>query len=162
MPNRKVAPNIPGHTLRTLNLIVDYDLSDEEAVRAGNYESWAAPPYDQDPPCVRHGKQKVEVVLIRFEAELQRFDVGQAFKRMGLERAGIRELLALGEQFPNLQRKSTIVALSPDKKPKTDPWTSPFLGTREIRGKMRRVFTIPLFEIWWDHPVRFLATRKTT
>ncbi|TSC82123.1 MAG: hypothetical protein G01um101420_653 [Parcubacteria group bacterium Gr01-1014_20] len=154
---------IPAHTLQVIELVVDYDLTDEQAVTLGNYDRWSSPPYRayyQDPHGTRRGKQKVEAVLVRFDAQLQRYDVGLAFKKwLKLKGAGVRELLALGAQFPDLQRQFTVVSLSPDKKPVGDPWTSPLLEAREIDGEMRRVFRIPICEIWWDHPVCFLALR---
>ena len=94
----------------TFNVLVDYNQSIEEAVKS--YDSVTPQIISERfiPPLVRRGKSGIVVELVRFEEPLSTEEMIHEFKRMGYRPANIYELLALGEQFPEVQKKFTIVA----------------------------------------------------
>ena len=96
------------------NLVVDYDLTLEEAIKAGCYN-------DVDSKYITEanfpktkeesGKRKVCFNLYRFDKRMMSEEVVEEMSRDGYRPAGLRELLALGQRKLKLQKDLPIIAL---------------------------------------------------
>jgi len=114
---------------------VNYNRSIEEEVRAGHYD-WisGASYYDRansvqkemrardyqlsgasyySPPCKGTNREIcIQCMhLIRFNVKKHASDIHEELDKIGLRQANTRELLALGENYPDIQRQLSIVSL---------------------------------------------------
>ena len=94
----------------TFPIKVDYSKSVEEMIAAGNYEGYI-PEMIKDCPISGEGIQERELVLVRIDGEMYIDSVRIALMQRGLRAAYLEELLALGEQHPDLQRRYPSMAL---------------------------------------------------
>jgi len=91
--------------------VVNYDLSVEEAIKAGDYQAVNADITSENFPCPRSGENELEIILVRFEHRMSSAEVVQKLKDEGLRAAGLPELLAFGAMHPDVQRKFSVVGL---------------------------------------------------
>ena len=94
-----------------LPVSVNYDLSVEEAIGAGEYQAVNAHITARNFPWTRRGTADLEVVLFRFEHRMSSEQVLRALEEEGLRAAELPELLAFGATYPNVQRKFSVVSL---------------------------------------------------
>jgi hypothetical protein len=90
---------------------VNYDLPLAEAVDAGRYAGVHGEITPQNFPPSRHGQAKLEIVLTRYEQRMTSEQVLSEMSRAGLRPAELPEFLAFGAQFPDMQRRFSIIGL---------------------------------------------------
>ena len=95
----------------TFPVTVNYDLSVEEAIAAGNYQAVNAEINAKNFPSTQSGQAALEVVLVRFENRMKSEDVLQELDKDGLRAAELPELLVFGAKYPDVQRKFSIAGL---------------------------------------------------
>lgn len=98
-------------TTDSLSIIVDYNRSIEDMVESGKYDQADACISSKNFPANNSGIIEVNIELYQFEKIMSSYQMVWAIKRDDLRAANIRELLALGEKYPELQRDFPIVAL---------------------------------------------------
>ncbi len=90
---------------------VNYDRSVEDGVKAGKYY-WTDKRITSDRfPSNEVGNKEVSIELVHFGKNMKTDEVLSELDRAGLRPATLKELLALGEKVPDLQRESPISAL---------------------------------------------------
>lgn len=112
MPEEPVRPTAEPKIER-ITLSVDYGLSVEQMVVAGKYHSYNSRINSDifSPPGVHKGRCDLEGVLVRFGHENQSDAVVAKMDEMGLCAGELYPLLALGAQYPEIQRQFPVVAL---------------------------------------------------
>ena len=90
---------------------VNHDLSVKEAVSAGKYDWENDDINDKNFPSKRSGLAQIDIRLVHFNKDMSSEDVLKELDKMGLRPAELPELLALGAEYPDEQRKYPIVAL---------------------------------------------------
>ena len=90
---------------------VNYDLSIKKAIKGGKYGQKDYDINDEHFPSKRSGSAKVDIYLVHFNKDMSSVDVLEELDKMGLRSAELPELLALGAQYPDEQKKNPIVAL---------------------------------------------------
>ena len=96
---------------------VDYDLSSEETIRAGKYDNVCeGATVENYPPAIeRTGKARIVVELLRFanpNLDSRSYKTVLAeYEKMGLRKIELRELLAFGATYPQVQRYYSVVAV---------------------------------------------------
>ena len=106
-----MAKRLAKHEITAYPVFMDYEITIEEAVKRGRYD-WTNSNITSDNfPTKQIGKAKLEVELVRFRRRISTKEALEEFDLMGRRPAEPKELLALGAQYPNLQRKFPIVEL---------------------------------------------------
>ena len=95
----------------TFPVTVNYDLSLEEAIAAGNYQAVHQDINARNFPSTRNGQAALNIVLVRFEHRMRSEDVLQELEKEGLRAAELPEFLAFGAKYPDVQRKFSIAGL---------------------------------------------------
>jgi hypothetical protein len=90
---------------------VNYDLSVEEAIAAGDYQAVHAEITSKNFPSTRSGQVALDVVLVRFEHRMRSEDVISELDKEGLRAAELPEFLAFGAKYPDVQRKFSVAGL---------------------------------------------------
>ena len=90
---------------------VNYDLSVEEAVNAGDYQAVHTQITSKNFPSTRRGHADLEIVLVRFERRMASEDVVRELEEEGLRAAELPEFLAFGAKYPEVQRKFSVVGI---------------------------------------------------
>ena len=96
----------------TYDVTVNYDLTVEQLIQAGKYD-WVNDDitYSHFPSTEEGGKAQVVIFLVNFNHAISSEDAIGKMYVQGLRPATLKELLALGAAYPNLQRGHPIVAL---------------------------------------------------
>ncbi|MBU4332294.1 hypothetical protein KKD19_03685 [Patescibacteria group bacterium] len=137
-------------------ITVDYALSLEQMITAGNYD-WKNSDINPDHfPIKGCGQVEVETVLVHLNRIASTDEVLEELGRRGLRSATLPELLAFGARYPDKQREFSIIELG-------SVWTDPdgdrcvacFYGSVDERRLRLRWFG----SRWRGH-YRFLAVRK--
>ncbi|MCL5733909.1 MAG: hypothetical protein M1334_04670 [Patescibacteria group bacterium] len=102
-----------GAEKNIFTLEVNYDLSVEEAIKAGRYDHYDGNINGYNFPSSRKGKAEIEIILLHFN---HRGDIGadEVFREMekqGLRAAELPELLAFGAKYNKVQCKFPVAAL---------------------------------------------------
>ena len=160
----------------TYSIIVDWSRTLAEMIAAGRFD-WKNDNIDEENfPLVRpsagptgpdlgpyrtaasNGQSETRVELTHYGKLMTTKQIKTDLDRRGLRPATLAELLALGEKYPDLQRKFQIVALgSAWVGPLGAPYV-PFLYGGSGRRELSLGWAGPARE-WSDH-YRFLAVRK--
>lgn len=90
---------------------VDYGLRFEEMVEEGKYDKISFDITSFNFPVKRKGKAKVVVELINFNRSIFARIALKKLAEIGYRSADLHELLALGIQYPDIQREFPIVEL---------------------------------------------------
>jgi len=103
---------LPSQRENTYTVTVDYGRTVEEMVEVGQYD-WSNDNITSRnfPLPSEKGEENVEVEIIYFDRSISSEDAVAEMTKRGLRPATLAELLALGEQYPELQREAPIVAL---------------------------------------------------
>ncbi|MBI4993860.1 hypothetical protein HZC33_02815 [Candidatus Wolfebacteria bacterium] len=137
-------------------LSVNYNRSIEDSIKVGKYDSVNSDIASEHFQSNETGEKKVAIELFHFNKEMDTNEALVELDKQGYRPITLKELLALGEEHPNLQREFPIVALG-------SVWQSPrggrgctFLGRYDLDRR--------LFLGWivgrWDCLYRFGAVRK--
>jgi len=90
---------------------VDYDLSVEEAIAAGDYQAVNANITSRNFSSKRKGRAELQVFLVKFDQRMSSQDVMRELESENLRPAELPELLAFGAKYPDMQRKFSIVGM---------------------------------------------------
>lgn len=90
---------------------VDYSASVEQLIKVGKYDWFNDDIKGGNFPSSEKGTAQVLVYLVNFDRDISSEDAVKELDRQGLRPATLKELLALGATYPDLQRKDLIVAL---------------------------------------------------
>ena len=93
-------------------ITVDFSLSLDEMIRAGNYFHVNLTPLEIGQPKQYHsGVKEVNIECITFDQDADLVFTLDTFEKRGFRPANLPEFLALGAQHPLLQKKSTVITL---------------------------------------------------
>jgi len=95
----------------TLNIMVNYNQSCRDMIKAGNYDEIDDNINRNFFPTEIEGKKKRLINFFHFDRDIKSDDVITEMKRRHYRPILIKELLTLGERYPDLQRKFPIVSL---------------------------------------------------
>lgn len=90
---------------------IDQAESFEEMIKAGQYDEVNSAVRSVSFPWKRKGSKKVELTLVQFDRPLAPGEMTRLMEARRYRPAFIEELLALGKEHPDLQRRIPIVAL---------------------------------------------------
>ncbi len=140
----------------TYVVTVNYDRSVEDGIKAGKYD-WANNDITLSHfPSEETGTKEVSVELIHFGQDKTTDEVLSELDKKELRPATLKELLALGEKYPGLQREFPIIALG-------SVWQDPY-GNRYCaylcRYDAERDLDLDWIDGRWDGYCRFAAVRK--
>lgn len=138
-------------------LTVDYGMKVEEAVNRGHYDYVNSSITSQNFSTKQKGKVELVVELIHFDHSISSAEVLKELDRMGYRAADLHELLALGENYPDVQREFPVVALgSVRRSPHGDGRVVPYLW----RHAAYRYAYLAWCGPDWLRTLRFAACRK--
>lgn len=141
--------------MRSFILRIDYDRALRESVRAGRYDY--VDPYvtPANFPAKEHGSREVRLALAELGEVMTTAEVFERHRALGLRRATIVELLALGEAFPNLQREFPIIAFGSSCV--DGPEGSASVPALRSKPDGRRELYLDWTEYRWDGACRILG-----
>jgi hypothetical protein len=90
---------------------VNYDLSVEKAIEAGDYQAVNDSITSASFPSVGHGQAELEINLVNFDHRMTSEDVLRELDKENLRAANLSELLAFGAAYPDIQRSFSVVGL---------------------------------------------------
>lgn len=135
---------------------VHYDQSVRNAIAAGHYDWENDNITGKNFPSKRAGTADKEIILVKFDDAMDSDAVLSELDKQGLRAAELPEILAFGEQYPDVQREFPIVALA-------SVWRRPD-GYRcvpcLVRSAGRRDLDLRWFDGRWRSVYRFAAVRK--
>ncbi len=135
---------------------VNYDLSVEDAVKAGKYDWMDDNITSKNFPSKRKGTAEAEIILVHFNRSMDPDDVIRELDKQGLRPAELPEGLAFGAMYPDIQREFPVVILG-------SVWRSSD-GHRYCaslsRSPVQRVLYLYWFDYGWGSLYRFAALRK--
>ena len=100
-----------GERQKTFTVTIDQSQSLNESIDAGRYDEVNEAIRSVNFPWKRKGSRKVELLLVQFDRPLAPGEIRKLMENRGYRPAFIEELLALGREQPDIQRKIPIVAL---------------------------------------------------
>jgi len=135
---------------------VNYVLSVEAAIDAGNYQAVHRDITSKNFPSQRSGQAELEIVLIRYEHRMKSEDVLEELGKEGLRPAELPELLAFGAKYPDVQRKFSVVGLGSVWKDRKGYRNVPCL----YEASEGRYLDLHWWDDGWYSYSRFAALRK--
>jgi hypothetical protein len=157
---------MPGKPMgNTYSIFVDYERSVEDGIEAGLYTWDPRDIASKNFPTTKIGKAEITLELIQFNRVLSTNEALTELNLMGYRPAELRELLALGEQYPEAQREFSIFAFGSILRRKDGSCYVPFLYSHRS-GRGIALYNIPNWDLpWWGEPyssrrVRLAAVRK--
>jgi hypothetical protein len=135
---------------------VNYDLSVEEAIAAGDYQAVNADITSKNFLSERKGQAEVNVVLVRFEHRMKSEDVVQELEKEGLRPAELPEFLAFGARYPDVQRKFSVAGLGSVWQDRKGYRNVPCL----YEASEGRYLDLHWWDDGWYSYTRFAATHK--
>ncbi|MBZ5630257.1 MAG: hypothetical protein LAO06_15465 [Acidobacteriia bacterium] len=135
---------------------VNYDLSLEEAIKAGEYQAVHTEITAANFPSTRIGQADVEIVLIRFDRRMASEDVVRELDREGLRAAELPEFLAFGAAYPDVQRKFSVAGLGSVWRDRKGYRNVPCL----YEASEGRYLDLHWWDDGWYTYTRFAATHK--
>lgn len=140
----------------TFSLTIDYSQPLSAMIAAGHYDWVNSDITGEHFPITGNGQVEREVVLFHFGRTISSDGATQELDQAGFRAATIEELLALGANQPDLQKKFPIVALGA-------VWQSPH-GNRHVPcldwDGRERDLDLHWLDDDWDSDCRFAAVRK--
>ncbi len=144
-----------GLTPIEMQFLVDYGMTLEQMIAAGNYDWKNDDITAKRFPLSGTGKVAFEPKLFHFDRDISSENAIKEMEKDGLRPAKIEELLAYGALLPEEQRKYPIVALGS---------VAEVYGDRDVaylsRGGSRRRLDLDWFDVDWRGGCRFLGVRK--
>ena len=113
----------------TFPIKIDYSKSLDEMISVGHYKGHI-PEMIKGYPLSGEGVHEKKLILVRIDGEMYIDSVRIVFMQRGLRAAYLEELLALGEQHPDLQRRFPIMALG-------SVWDCPHTGASMVPSLYR-------------------------
>lgn len=150
--DRKRAKNV-------FQLVVDYDRSLKDSIRAGHYD-WIGPSITGNHFPIgneERGQREISLRLFHFDQDIELPDAIQEMGKKGWRPATIRTLLALGEANPELQQQFPIIALG-------SVWVGPdncsYIPILNGDSDRRCLRLVRFKKGKWSRHFHFLAVRK--
>lgn len=142
--------------IKEFSLIIDYTKTLEQLISEGKYGKNHPEINDKNFPIsleMTGKKMEISGKLFHFNRSISSDDVIFEMDKAGFRQATIRELLALGALFPDLQRQFTIVALNSYWRNNKEHWVTSLRGNDSERwvGSARGK---------WSDSCLFLGVRK--
>jgi hypothetical protein len=137
-------------------LSVNYDLSIEDAVEAGDYQAVNASFTSKNFPSSQHGQAQLEIILIRFELRMTSENVLNELDKQGLRPAKLPEFLAFGAAYPEVQRSFSVVGLGSECMDRRGYRSVPCL----YEASEGRYLDLHWWDDGWYSYSRFAAVRK--
>jgi len=95
----------------TFPLLVNYDLPLADAIDAGQYQGVHASFTRENFPPARSGQAEVEIILVRYQQRMESENVLRELDKEGLRAAELSEILAFGAEYPEVQRRFSVIGL---------------------------------------------------
>jgi len=139
-----VDTNMSAYSVTVYSVTVNYDLTVEQMVIAGNYDSVSTSITQEHFPIQGEGRQEKEVTLFHFNRWIFSEEVIREMSKLGYQPAEPEDIFAFGIQHRDIQRQFPIVALG-------SPWQHPhhrtgyvvrLEGDHTIRSLNLRVFNL--------------------
>ena len=140
----------------TFPVAVNYDLSVEEAIQAGDYQAVHSEITSKNFPSTRRGQAEMEIMLVRFDHRMTSADVVRELEGEGLRAAELPEFLAFGAKYPDVQRKFSVVGLGSVWQDRKGYRNVPCLYT----ASEGRYLDLHWWDDGWYSYSRFAAVRK--
>ena len=145
-----------AHTTITYPMLIDYDRLVEDGIKAGKYDWKNDDIMSKNFPSQETGTREATVELFRYGKDMSTDEVLAELDKQGYRPATLKELLAIGEKHPDLQKEFLIFALgSVWQSPRVDRGC-PYLG----RGGSLRSLGLGWIGGRWCGRCRFAAVRK--
>jgi hypothetical protein len=146
----------PLNTFDAFVVTVNYGLTTEDAIEAGNYDWKNNNITSKNFPSKRKGTVDIEIILVHFNHPIYSDEAIKKLDEQGLRSAELPELLAFGAKYPDIQRDFPVIALG-------SVWQGPG-GDRDCtslygRGSGRGL-SLSWLDDGWDDYCRFAAVRK--
>jgi len=135
---------------------VNYDLSAEEAIKAGDYQAVHTDITSTNFPSTRRGQSDMEIVLIRFDRRMTSENVVRELEAEGLRAAELPEFLAFGARYPDVQRKFSVAGLGSVWQDRKGYRNVPCL----YEASEGRYLDLHWWDDGWYSYTRFAATHK--
>ena len=140
----------------TFPVLVNYNLSVEEAIDAGRFQAVNASITSKNFPSSRSGQADVEIALVRFDQRMSSEEVLRQLDEEGLRAAELPELLAFGAKYPDIQRQFSVVGLGSVWKDRKGSRNVPCLYT----ASEGRYLDLHWWDDGWYSYSRFATLRK--
>jgi hypothetical protein len=137
-------------------LSVNYDLSVEDSVEAGEYQAVNASITSENFPSTRKGQAELEIILVRYDLRMTSESVLSELNKEGLRAAELPEFLAFGAKYPEVQRRFSIVGLGSECKDRRGYRSVPCL----YEASEGRYLDLHWWDDGWYSYSRFAAIRK--
>lgn len=98
-------------TITSYPMSINYDRSVEDGIKAGNYDWKNDDITSEHFPSQETGTKEATVELFHYGKDMDTDEILTDLDKQGYREATLKELLALGEKYPNLQREFPIIAL---------------------------------------------------
>jgi hypothetical protein len=149
--------NIEAKPLTTeLYLTVDYSRTIQEMIGAGNYD-WVHSDVTEEcfslPSELKGKKVSISTKLFHFNSSIDSEDVIFEMNKANFRPATLAELLALGENYPKLQKEFPIVALGSVWNHESGEHYVPIISFDGLRRK----FHLRWFNVVWHSDYYFLG-----
>ena len=135
---------------------VNYDLPLVEAVEAGKYQGVHASITGQNFPSKRRGQAQLEIILVRYDRRTTSEEILRELDKEGLRAAELPEFLAFGAEYPEMQRRFSVIGLG-------SVWTDR-KGYRNVpclyEASEARYLDLHWWDDGWYSHSRFAAVRK--
>jgi hypothetical protein len=135
---------------------VNYDLSVEEAIKAGNYQAVHDDITSNNFPSTRSGQADLEIILVRYDRRMASEDVVRELDREGFRAAELLEFLAFGATYPDVQRKFSVAGLGSVWRDRKGYRNVPCL----YEASEGRYLDLHWWDDGWYTYTRFAATHK--
>ena len=142
---------ITGHTIP-----INYNRSVEDGIKAGNYDWKNNDITSKHFPSQETGSREVVIELFHFGKDMSTDEVLAELDKQGYRPATLKELLPLGEKYPNLQREFPIIALGSVWRDSNGNRFCPYLG----RDGSERNLDLRWVGRRWGDGCRFAVVRK--
>lgn len=137
-------------------LVIDYNRSLIQMIEPGSYDWVNDSITEKNFPIEGIGRHKIEVTLFHFNRIMTSKQVIAEMDKQGYRPAKIEELLALGENQPDLRRQFPIIGLfSVWQGPDGDRYVPELCGSVSERG-----LNLSWFGNDWDPYYHFVGVRK--
>jgi hypothetical protein len=135
---------------------VNYDLSLRDAIEAGDYQGVNAFITVENFPSSKSGVSKEDIFLMRFDGRMTSEEVVNALSKKGMRPAELREFLAFGATYPEMQRKFSVIGLGSVWRDKKGYRNVPCLYT----ASEARYLDLHWWDDAWYSYSRFAVLRK--
>ena len=143
-------------TITRYPMLIDYDRLVEDGIKAGKYDWKNDDIMSKNFPSQETGTREATVELFRYGKDMSTDEVLAELDKQGYRPATLKELLAIGEKHPDLQKEFPIFALGSVWQNPSDGRGCPCLSG----GGSKRRLILDWIDFRWDGRCRFAAVRK--